>query len=621
MSNPKTAPATAPDARLERLEIAFSALQDALPAGSSAELAQLRESVADLAKDLRDQREQMVAAIEVLEALRAGRDPSSLPPLAAAAQPFPPPPSLARRVVGGVLRRARAVVRRLRGASDPTPRVVPMLDPQASAKPLPTLSVVSVGGESTPSLGSAEILAITRADVGDLPSSLLEIIQWIFALEPLDFVDLRFDDASPESLGGEGVEIFCVRRELWDPADGLSVAALARRPGVVRGKAVRLGGGYPTGRSRIAGDALRPLARAEQYFLSPRRARGTHYQPLRALSAAARGAGDGAGGGELHGAVLTASPVESAAALLLEIMARVGGAWIVFVLEPMSPFAWRRMMRLERFGARVYPLAGTFPVQLLAPLLAHLARRHGLDRWIRLGGADALESLLGATLLADFAQIEPPEELPWSVDAAALRDRASSAARASLRGELGLDDDDILITWHGDLVPAERPEDFVALAHRLRGAGFVFLLVGDGPLAPSVADMVRYYEGLAEADEGASMALKWLPSVAETATLWAASEICCVTAERAPLPTAALEAWALERPVVSGTPELRALLDEGAGRHAEVGDVEAWAAALEALRDAEARRAAGAVGRRLVERRCAPGAAAERWAALLAPKA
>ncbi|MCA1580426.1 MAG: methyltransferase domain-containing protein [Acidobacteria bacterium] len=146
-----------------------------------------------------------------------------------------------------------------------------------------------------------------------------------------------------------------------------------------------------------------------------------------------------------------------------------------------------------------------------------------------------------------------------------------------------------VVAWIGDLVPGERPEDFLAIARRFRGDdGFRFHLAGDGPLAADVDTLIESM-GLTNVrrsgrDETASSVL-------------AEADVLCTTAERLAWPGIALEALARGIPVVS--PALSDLAEDipadAAGIPAvAAGQAAGFETALRSLGTPERRRAAAA---------------------------
>ncbi|MDQ2870938.1 MAG: glycosyltransferase, partial [Acidobacteriota bacterium] len=99
------------------------------------------------------------------------------------------------------------------------------------------------------------------------------------------------------------------------------------------------------------------------------------------------------------------------------------------------------------------------------------------------------------------------------------------------------------VAWIGDLVPAQRPEDFLAIARRFRGDdGFRFHLAGDGPLAADVDALI---------DNMGLTNVRRSGREETVASVLAAADVLCTTAERLSWPGIAVEALANGIPVVS----------------------------------------------------------------------
>ncbi len=100
-----------------------------------------------------------------------------------------------------------------------------------------------------------------------------------------------------------------------------------------------------------------------------------------------------------------------------------------------------------------------------------------------------------------------------------------------------------VVAWIGDLVPAERPEDFLAIARRFRGDdGFRFHIAGDGPLAADVDALI---------DTMGLTNVRRSGREETVASVLAAADVLCTTGERLTSPGIALAALAQGVPVVS----------------------------------------------------------------------
>ncbi len=229
-----------------------------------------------------------------------------------------------------------------------------------------------------------------------------------------------------------------------------------------------------------------------------------------------------------------------------------------------------------------------------APSLARRAARFALR--LARGAARRL-----TREIPELRAVERPP--PPGIDIEAARRQAAAVDRRSRRRELGVPDDALLVVMAADLVAGERPEDFVALAHRLRDdERFVFLLAGDGPLAAAVHDLA----GLL-----ASRRLLLRPPPAALPELLTAGDLYCSTAESHAFPDALLTALALGLPAVATAPEI---LEQGPCGVAVQwpGDLEAFAEALRSLADPADRQRLGERGRAVAAERYPLAAAAPR---------
>jgi glycosyltransferase involved in cell wall biosynthesis len=148
---------------------------------------------------------------------------------------------------------------------------------------------------------------------------------------------------------------------------------------------------------------------------------------------------------------------------------------------------------------------------------------------------------------------------------------------ATVRSGLGIPADHRLAVSIADLVPEQRPEDFVAVAYRMRHhKDLHFLLVGEGDLAGTVSDIARYF-GLTN--------FTLAPQSHGTFELVLAADIVVSTAESDPWPTAANAALALGRSLVAtdveGRKELAANWAEDRLSLVQPGDVAGLAGAVE----------------------------------------
>ncbi len=216
----------------------------------------------------------------------------------------------------------------------------------------------------------------------------------------------------------------------------------------------------------------------------------------------------------------------------------------------------------------VYPVANFLEPSVWPSMILDLARARGVSTVLRIGGAAALElSHDGAPPIVDLpldsteiasgartvvalsagiaeaAARAEIEVVPLAAVPSIPTDPPASEEVATLCSGLGIPADRRLVVGISELAPDQRPEDFVAVANRLRHrADIHFLLVGEGELAGTVSDIARYF-GL----ENLTLA----PQTHGTFELVLAADIVMSTAERDPWPTPAVAALALGRCLVA----------------------------------------------------------------------
>jgi glycosyltransferase involved in cell wall biosynthesis len=186
-------------------------------------------------------------------------------------------------------------------------------------------------------------------------------------------------------------------------------------------------------------------------------------------------------------------------------------------------------------------------------------------------------------------------------------------ARAEVRRELGLEQDDVVAALVAGLRPEKRPDVFVdAVAHaRRRDPRVHGLVVGDGTLRGEIERRAR------TSGEG----IRLLGERDDVADLMEAADVVCLSSDVEGLPLAVVEAMSLARPVIS--------TDVGGLRDAVVPGQTGWlvprrdpnafaAALLELAADQERGRRLGEEGERLFRREFTAEAMADRYAEVLA---
>ncbi|MEP6768398.1 MAG: methyltransferase domain-containing protein [Acidobacteriota bacterium] len=173
-----------------------------------------------------------------------------------------------------------------------------------------------------------------------------------------------------------------------------------------------------------------------------------------------------------------------------------------------------------------------------------------------------------------------------------------------------------VVAWISDLVPAERPEDFLAIARRFRGDdGFRFHLAGDGPLAADVDALIDTM-GLTNVRRSGRE---------ETVdSILAAADVLIMTGERLGSPGIALAALAQGVPVVSpALSDLGERVPSGATGIPPVaaGQAAGFETALRILESPERRRAAADAFHGFLGALPPPAAAASELAAALVGEA
>ena len=174
---------------------------------------------------------------------------------------------------------------------------------------------------------------------------------------------------------------------------------------------------------------------------------------------------------------------------------------------------------------------------------------------------------------------------------------ARAERRRSLRADLGIPEDERVVTLVARLVPIKRVDRFLRVANLLSDvAGVTFVIVGDGELR----DQLR------ASPEAQSLGerLVWAGFRRDIPDVYFASDLVVQTSDNEGTPVALIEAQAAGVPVVSTAVGgvASAVLDGKTGRITPVGDDVAMARAIACyLDDPRQRRQDGARGRRHVE--------------------
>jgi glycosyltransferase involved in cell wall biosynthesis len=182
--------------------------------------------------------------------------------------------------------------------------------------------------------------------------------------------------------------------------------------------------------------------------------------------------------------------------------------------------------------------------------------------------------------------------IPYGFDSPAWSE-ADDEARARIRGELGLSEDDFVIGWAGRLTPIKRPLDLVRTLRGVVDAGVdaTLVVVGDGDDRAETEALVQRL-GLAER----SRFVGFHRNIREW---YAAFDVFLLTSLNEGAPVVAIEALGAHRPVVAtaagGTATV--VKDGESGYVVPVGDVTGLAERVVRLaRDPELRARFGAAG-------------------------
>ncbi len=422
---------------------------------------------------------------------------------------------------------------------------------------------------------------------GHLAPTFVESARLLLTAEDLGFVCFETEDASIASQ-------WIVSRELCDADGHLDLQALGRwakrQPNRVLGKIV--GGDEDLlPRALCRPEIRRRVRRAGAYVVSVStrpRTISHRLSPLdTGLKTRATKGKPPEGGSQVPGSLVLlvaelAGGLERVVAGMLELTDRARPVLATTVPQGFWSTRWRA---LERYTPLVYDLGGVFAAEQHEEVLELLINRHGVRRVVPAGGA--IWPKLADRLRRRFPELEisaPLSTLPVDTEPTEV----TEGTRERVRADLGISPETLLVVMHADLIADQRPEDFVALAHRFRDDDrFFFLLVGDGPLSSNVRDLERL---LALRD------LRIEPPRQAAEEILAAADIACSTAESAPFPFSVHAALRHRRPVVAAAADdLPRLLGNGpcglVVPHA--GDLEGFETALRSLVDVEKRRQLG----------------------------
>ena len=425
---------------------------------------------------------------------------------------------------------------------------------------------------------------------GDVPPTFIATARLLLATEELGFACFQTPGAADQWL---------VARELRHPAGGLDGEALCRRakrrPGQVLGK-IAGGDDELLPRALCRPEIRRRVRRSGRYVLAVATRPRTVEHRLRPVRAETRTIPPDAGADGQPGVLvlLTADLAGGLERVLAAMLEDLSGDVppVLATTVPLTTLAAPRWRALERFTPYLYPLGDVFAEALHAGLIQELIARHSVSRLLQAGDGEAWPGLAGA-LRRRLPELEVDE--PTLSPIAGQPAAPAAGAGPALRRALGWTEEAIVVTMCADLIAGQRPEDFVALAHRLRDSDrFRFLLFGDGPLAASVRDLERLF-GLHN--------LHVEPRARGLYEVLDAADVVCTTAESDPFPHAVIAALERRRPVVAAaTGDLPRLLEAGPCGIVvpHPGDLDSFEAALRSLATQKVRQELGDRGPRAV---------------------
>ena len=551
----------------------------------------LRDGLHDLAQQQRRLQTQVSNLMDAVEALAEDGSPVSLPPATPLPRTEPPPTSLLRRGAKALLRRTLGTARRLWQASRPS---WDTFEPELAEEPataLPSLALVLVDPteENLGALRSeverqtypVDLVIWRRAarqafllrprenaghpmaveDLGALRRALahdylaevplspapwlpttLELLLWTLASEDLDVLDLRRPSSNAESP--QDAHLRLMRREWWAPRiegdPDLLRQPVDAEPTLLAKELV----GPDLSTQLPLDDMLRSWLGAPGgiYRGRGRLAKRHSIHPLHGLPVPH----SNSKGGTL---LVLDAPLHNGldrwVARVLRAAKSQEHPLLLAILRGSDSLQERRLQALSALDPHLFPLADFISPETLGSGLLAFSRR-GFERGVFVGPRGRFERFRGLENWNQLAWTTAPLE-----DLSVLRPEDASTEdlaqrRASFRGHLGLEDDSVLVLQQADLVADQRPEDFVTLAHHLRGEKrLAFLLVGQGPLAGGISDLQGYLDPprlhLLERED--------------SLTLLAAADVVVSTAERLGLPGFPLTALAQGKPWVCADAE------------------------------------------------------------------